>query len=221
MILIAGALIALAVSATLAYFMWRTLQHERRWSAERIALLAADIRNTDESSDDFSLPAPQPMPVDEFLDTTRSKPKNWVGAAAFAAGALVLAMLLLLRDENRSTASLAPAARPSVPESKFPAPLELLALSSEQQDDRLTIQGVLRNPAQGASISQVTAVVLIFNQQGGFLTSARAPVSSEGLVPGAESRFVVNVPGASNVGRYRVSFRTDDHVVPHVDKRSS
>jgi len=29
---------------------------------------------------------------------------------------------------------------------------------------------------------------------------------------------MVSVPGA-NVGRYRVSFRTDDKIVPHVDRR--
>ena len=37
--------------------------------------------------------------------------------------------------------------------------------------------------------------------------------------PGGESRFVVSVPSAADVGRYRVSFRTDDRVVPHVDRR--
>jgi hypothetical protein len=60
----------------------------------------------------------------------------------------------------------------------------------------------------------------MFNQNGAFVTSGRATVDASALEPGAEAPFVVTVPGAADVGRYRVSFRTDDHVVPHVDKRS-
>jgi hypothetical protein len=59
----------------------------------------------------------------------------------------------------------------------------------------------------------------MFNHEGGFLGSGRAPVESSMLSPGGESTFVVTVPGAAAVGRYRVSFRTDDRVVPHIDRR--
>jgi hypothetical protein len=45
------------------------------------------------------------------------------------------------------------------------------------------------------------------------------PVQSSSLRPGGETTFVVTVPGAGDVGRYRVSFRTDDRIVPHVDRR--
>jgi hypothetical protein len=31
----------------------------------------------------------------------------------------------------------------------------------------------------------------------------------------------VTIPGAVDVGRYRVSFRTDEGVVPHVDRRAA
>jgi hypothetical protein len=41
------------------------------------------------------------------------------------------------------------------------------------------------------------------------------------LAPGSETAFVVTVPHANEVGRYRVSFRSDDRVVPHVDRRDS
>jgi hypothetical protein len=68
-------------------------------------------------------------------------------------------------------------------------------------------------------MDHLTAVVLLFNQQGGFLTSARSPVESATLPPGSETTFSISVPGAADVGRYRVSFRTDDRVVPHVDRR--
>jgi len=62
-------------------------------------------------------------------------------------------------------------------------------------------------------------VVFLFNRDGGFLTSGRATVESPSLVPGGETRFSVAVPAAGDVGRYRVSFRTDDRVVPHIDRR--
>jgi hypothetical protein len=97
--------------------------------------------------------------------------------------------------------------------------LQLVSLNHERADDRLTISGVVRNPPRGTQVDHLTAVVLLFNQQGGYLTSGRSPVESATLQPGAESKFVVTVPGASDVGKYRVSFRTDDRVVPHVDRR--
>jgi len=100
-----------------------------------------------------------------------------------------------------------------------PVPLELVALGHERDGDRLTVRGVVRNPAAGAAIDGVTAVVFLFNRDGGFLASGRMPVLSSTLPPGGETTFVVTVPGASDVGRYRVSFRTDDRIVPHVDRR--
>src|SRR5438105_1460359 len=49
------------------------------------------------------------------------------------------------------------------------------------------------------------------------VTSGRATIDS--LAPGTESPFAVTIPHASDVGRYRVSFRTDDRIVPHIDRR--
>jgi hypothetical protein len=77
----------------------------------------------------------------------------------------------------------------------------------------------VRNPPSGAPVARLTAVVFAFNADGGFLASGRAIIEASALRPGGESTFVVSVPGAGAVGRYRVSFRADDRVVPHVDKR--
>jgi hypothetical protein len=102
-----------------------------------------------------------------------------------------------------------------------PAALELMALGHERLDDRLTVRGIVRNPHGGGAVKHMTAVVLLFNAEGGFLTSGRADIRPEGLAPGAEVPFVVTVPNAAQVGRYRVSFRTEDRVLPHVDRRQS
>ena len=98
--------------------------------------------------------------------------------------------------------------------------LQLLSLDHEQASDHLTVRGVVRNPPRGSEVDHLTAVVLLFNQQGGFLTQRRGRADRIAtLQPGTEAKFVVTVPGAADVGKYRVSFRTDDRVVPHVDRR--
>jgi hypothetical protein len=78
---------------------------------------------------------------------------------------------------------------------------------------------VLRNPASGKELGQLTAVVLLFNHDGGFVASGRAAVQAPKLDPGGETTFVITIPGVADVGRYRVSFRIEDRVVPHVDVR--
>jgi hypothetical protein len=84
----------------------------------------------------------------------------------------------------------------------------------------LTVRGVLRNPAGGTEIEQLTAVVLLFNREGGYIASGRAAVGTAKLSPGGETTFMVTIAGAPDVQRYRVSFRTARDVVPHVDVRS-
>jgi hypothetical protein len=107
----------------------------------------------------------------------------------------------------------------SAPGNDDVVPVELLALGHDRDGDRLTVRGVVRNPSAGRAVDRMTAVVFLYNRDGGFLTSGRAGIDSTALLAGGESAFVVVIPGASDVGRYRVSFRTDDRVVPHVDRR--
>ena len=98
--------------------------------------------------------------------------------------------------------------------------LELVALGHERDRDRLTVRGIVRNPVSGSPVNQLTAVVLVYDRAGGFLTTGRALVQVPSLGPGGESTFLVTIPGAADVGRYRVSFRSEDRVIPHVDTRS-
>jgi hypothetical protein len=98
-------------------------------------------------------------------------------------------------------------------------PLELVALGHERDGDRLTVRGIVRNPGSGARMDRVTAVVFLFDRTGGFLASGRVAIEAAALRPGGASPFVLTMPGAGEVGRYRVSFRTGDRVVPHVDRR--
>jgi hypothetical protein len=69
-------------------------------------------------------------------------------------------------------------------------------------------------------LNQLAVVVLVYDRAGGFLPTGRALVQVPGLGPGGESTFLVTIPGAADVGRYRVSFRSEDRVIPHVDTRN-
>ena len=56
------------------------------------------------------------------------------------------------------------------------APLELLSLTSTRRGAELSVAGLVRNPSTGGALERVAAVVLFFDERGGFLTSARAPL---------------------------------------------
>ena len=98
-------------------------------------------------------------------------------------------------------------------------PLELVALGHERVGDQLTVRGVVRNPPTGTAIDQLTAVVFVVAPDGEYLATGRSAVEASALQPGGEATFAVTVPGAGDVGRYRVSFRTGDRLVPHLDRR--
>jgi hypothetical protein len=108
---------------------------------------------------------------------------------------------------------------PAVSRSAAAAPLELVSMRHERRGAKLAITGLVRNPGAGTTVERLAAVVFLFDQQGAFVTSARAEVDFTALAPGDESPFVVGADAPANVARYRVSFRNEAGVVPHVDRR--
>jgi len=224
-IMLTVTVLSTVVSIVLALVAWRVIRDERARLAARIAALADDIHA--DPDDDRS----SPVPIHDLFGTAPTMRGTHSGAIA-GVGALVLAAAVAIvvlsgrhqpaaatGREAPAQAAARPVAAKPVPKGE-PLPLELVALGHERADDRLTVRGLIRNPARGSEFSHVTAVVLVFNQQGGFVTSGRAAIEAQSLEPGAEVPFVVIVPGAADVGRYRVSFRTDDRVIPHIDRRS-
>ena len=101
------------------------------------------------------------------------------------------------------------------------SPLELVSLTHARQNSKLAVSGLVRNPASGKPIEHLSAVVFLFDRTGTFVTSSRANVDFLKLGAGDESPFVVSLDAPSTVARYRVSFRTDDGIVPHIDRRSA
>jgi hypothetical protein len=210
------ALISAVVAAGMTTVVVRMVWLERRRSAARVAALSAEIHGG--AVDDFA-PRDDVQPAAEPIGGQPPSQRIVIGSIAVL-GAVAAMLLAVGTTRYRTAADVQPGA--SAPQAATAAQaLELVALDHEASDDHLTVRGVVRNPAHGSAMDHLTAVVLLFNQQGRFLTSGRVPVETTALEPGAEATFVITVPGAADVGRYRVSFRTDDRVVPHVDRRRS
>jgi hypothetical protein len=105
--------------------------------------------------------------------------------------------------------------------SKEVQPLELLSLRHVKDNaGNFTVTGLVQNPAGGRSLQGVVAVIYLFDQQGQYVTSGRARLDVTAFQAGDESPFVVKIPNAGGVSRYRVGFRLEDGgVVAHVDRR--
>jgi hypothetical protein len=102
------------------------------------------------------------------------------------------------------------------------APLELLALGHTADADGLTISGIVQNPRGGASLADVVATASLFGKDGALVAAGEAPLDFTQLRPGDESPFVVKVPTAAGVARYRVSFKNGKGaVLGHVDRRGA
>src|SRR5262245_615906 len=219
-------LVSLLVAITISVIAWRLAAEERRRSNARVATLAADIHV---SHLDLAPAAPEPdresAPPSELFAIAQPAQSGSRLATVVACGVIVvgsIATVGLLLGTGSHAAKAAPVASQTTPAGLAnPVPLGLLALGHDRTGDQLTVRGVIRNALSGVAVERLTAVIFLFNRDGSFLTSGRATVESPALVPGGESRFVVTVPAVADVGRYRVSFRTDDRVVPHIDRREA
>jgi hypothetical protein len=203
-------LLLIAIGSTLVALVmtvvaWRAVKAEHQRSSARVAALAREIHG--EASGLFGAASPS---------AAGSRLGLALAIGGFVVASAAAAAIVFSNDGPAASVRVAP----RVAAANAPLPLELVALGHERDGDTLTVRGVVRNPQGGAEMDRLTAVVFTFSREGGFLNSARAPVDSPALIPGGESTFVVAVPGAQDVGRYRVSFRSDDRVVSHVDKRS-
>jgi hypothetical protein len=158
--------------------------------------------------------APEPMLRHEFLGGTAAPTTGTSHQRGLVAAAALFAVGLTAFVAVRISGGPAVAA-PAAP----PAPLELLSLRHERLGGRLSVAGLVRNPPAGVPVEKLTAVVLLFDQQGTFVTSSTAPVDFLRLSAGDESPFVVKLDAPQNVARYRVSFRTDGGTMAHVDRR--
>jgi hypothetical protein len=102
------------------------------------------------------------------------------------------------------------------------APLELLSLRhTTDAGGDFVVTGLVQNPATSPALRGVVAVLYLFDREGRYFASGRAPLDVSVLSSGGEAPFVIKVPAATaGISRYRVGFRQEDGaVVGHVDRR--
>lgn len=229
--LIGITVVSALVAAVMSVVAWRFARAERQRSNARVAALSADLQESD-----LELRPARVAPRELFSDgripvgiggeTPSSGPPGRlaavVGVGIFAVGVAAAVVVVTGRSGGPvGDAAVGAAAPPAAPRPAAAnlAPLELVALGHERDGDRMTVRGVVRNPRGAGSLDQLAVVVFLFDRDGGFLASGRAALDAPRLAPGIESTFMVIAPNATDVGRYRVSFRSREQIVPHVDRR--
>lgn len=194
------------------------------WSAPRIApapstisAASAELPLNDTRPEPVRFAEPSVSHASGFLGETEIERDNGSRQKTLAFAAVILFAVLsgglvwmMSGPEGTSAAAVGPN-----------SPLELVSLSHQRQNDKLAVSGLVRNPAAGQPIQKLSAVVFLFDRMGTFVTSSRANVDFLKLGAGDESPFVVSLDAPATVSRYRVSFRTDDGVVPHIDRRGN
>jgi hypothetical protein len=200
-------LIALVTAGISVAIALKTVRQERARSDARVAALAAAI---DPAADDdvfalFASEEARPQAPRRHPATTLG-----IGVAVVAAVLLAAGVTAAMRT-GRAPASAAVPATDS--------PLTLLSMRHERSASTLTVTGLVRNDAISRT-DPLVAVVFAFDRAGDFVASARAPVDLGELSPGDESPFRVAIPNVPDVGRYRVSFRTESGLVRHLDRRA-
>jgi hypothetical protein len=216
-VLVAVTFGALGLAGALLFYVLRLTREERDRSDARAAALTQLIgEGASGASGAWS--------ADEVLDPVERAPMFGSAGAIVedskarlllvpAIGVLIVGLALTgIYFWNQPQTSAAAASVTS-------APLELVALRHERQGTTLIVSGLVRNPHAGRTIKGLSAVAFTFDRQGAFLTSGRASLDFPQLVAGEESPFSVSVPQSAGVGRYRISFRTEDGMVPHIDRR--
>jgi hypothetical protein len=216
-------LVSVTAAVACAWFAWRLRDAERRRSDARVAALSNAIDAADWPPQARAQTRGEPVAASDLFAPEHSAAATGAPVIKLAVGvAMGIALLVAIAMNNRGAtadaASEPTAARPAA--TRAASPLELISMRHERAGDTLKVSGLVRNPRTGRTMARVNAVVFAFNRAGAFVASGRAGIDFVTLEPGDESPFVVTVSDGADVGRYRVSFRTDAGVVQHVDRRA-
>jgi hypothetical protein len=214
-------MLSLLLAAVTSALAWRMRRDERRRTAARVAVLAAAIHAPSQTETAVQ-PVASGAQAKLFVEPVagawgRLTVAAMAGALAVAAIGTVTGLVLLAESGSRTARRGADA---TGAQRRADVPLELITLEHDRDGNGLVVRGIVRNPAPAITLNGLRAVVLAFSKDGEFVASGRAAVATSTLSPGAETAFVVTIPDADAVDRYRVSFRTDDRIVPHVDRRN-
>jgi hypothetical protein len=207
-------IVAVGLAVFFGALAWRLAREERARSAARVAALGdaideATVTRSLESVDVQHEFLAQPHPSSSGIAVIK------VAIVFAAAVAIIVAVATMGTSQDRRT----PSAGSGITAAQDGS-IELLSMRHDREGDTLTVAGLVRN---GGTIpaDRLIAVVFTFDRTGNFLASGRAPLEFVSLAPGDESPFRVSVPTGGDVGRYRVSFRTEAGIVRHVDRRQA
>ncbi len=207
MFLLVVSISAIAFALAAGAYAWRIATAERLRSEARVAALAAAIDGTSDEVTSMFARAPR--------SGLQGRPLLKVGVG-FAMAVLVIVLIAMSGNRHAPATDQARAsARTESTQS-----LELLSMRHVRAGDNLTVTGLVRNGGAAAS-EKIAAVVFVFDREGGFVASGRAPLEFSAIAHGDESPFQVTIPDVKDVGRYRVSFRTEAGILPHVDRRAT
>jgi len=219
-LLIVVTLVSLTFAVIVLVLNWRLIREERRRSAARVEALSEAVFSP---VPDAARDTVEPSVISSHeLFHEAAEPVSGFGRLVLPAslGVVIVSVILVgLVMWNRGPAKPTPPAAAVAARNPASIPLELISLRHERTADGLSISGLVRNPAGGQRISDVNVVVFLFDRAGALVTSVKGPLDFRTLAPGDESPFTIALNKIGTIGRYRVSFRTDDKVVPHVDRR--
>jgi hypothetical protein len=230
--LIVITLLSLATTGALLVYVARMLRDERTRTEARVAALASAIRHDEPAGNQLwsahvaadvdrepALAAPSFVAGSLFAeaagDSERRVSGRWIAPIV---GLAAVAAVVAVTSLTGSDGSTPPPAKVAGTTTVDP-PLELLSLRHGREAKSLTISGLVRNPPDASPHARTDVVVFTFDQAGAPVSNVRAALADPALAGGSESPFSVTIPDGSRVNRYRVSFRTGDLVLPHVDRR--
>lgn len=242
-VLLTVTIASLALAGALLAYVARLKRQMREWSDARTAALAVRLAAAPALKPDLDRPSggargddrpiAQEAPAVRADGPRASAPGEGAGrsggmfelfgaptwAGAHGRAQLVPMAGVLIGVLTLTTVYLATRPGPGAATAAAAPALELISLRHQREGETLTVAGLARNPASGDPLEGVTAVVLTYDRQGTFMGSAHGDLDFRQLAPGDESPFVVRMPGAPSIARYRVSFTNRGGTVPHFDRR--
>jgi cation transporter-like permease len=219
--------LSLVAAAGFGLLSWRIGREQRQREQARVAALATAmtspsiVRGTAFSSEaDTATQVAVGSLFERATEGLRGRPAIKAAVIAAMVVTIVVGAMIGARMSDNAAASAKPT-RNELVATNAAAPLELMSMRHQRQGTTLTVSGLVRNPSQGVAMSGITAVLFAFDRTGAFIASGRAALDLTALGPGDESPFVVNIPNALDVARYRVTFRSGSGVVRHIDRRGN
>ena len=241
-------LLALATAVAMGAVTWRLVREERRRSAARLAVLAAELqrrqatsrsprsagrpstvepvatRSTPAAPVDVTIRGPEPPPATNEPDTQDvdlfGTPVDATGGWSRRLAGMGVAGIVLLVAVSAAIFTSAAANRENETTATDQIPVELLALNHEREDGLLAISGTIRNPLDGKVATHMIVLALAFDRGRRDGRHPTGPSRARDATPGGASPLSPFPCRPHGPGRYRISFLIDETTVPHIDRRT-